>query len=198
MNAHHLTTTCATLASIIAVQSAHAGVVVNIREIGTNVLVTGNGTLDLSSPDWGNPFRSTDQAVLAPQWELVVGGAEHSDSVDLYSRVDGWDGPSAIGSLGVFTSDLSAGDILGLDWSNSFALGLTVPGDYISGQFLSGSSLYEDHTIQSLGLTPGAYTWTWTTDSGSDFFTINVIPAPGAAALAFAACCAATTRRRNR
>jgi len=43
---------------------------------------------------------------------------------------------------------------------------------------------FENHTLGSLRLDVGGYTWVWdTADGPSDFFTINVLPAPGGAAL---------------
>jgi uncharacterized protein (TIGR03382 family) len=73
---------------------------------------------------------------------------------------------------------------------------LVVYFNYVSGSPLSGSSTWSNQTLSSLGITPGVYTWTWNTSAGTDFFTINVVPAPGAAPL-FAMTGAIHFRRRR-
>jgi hypothetical protein len=52
-----------------------------------------------------------------------------------------------------------------------------VPTGYVSGAALSNTSTYDNATFASLGVTPGAYVWTWGSGAHIDSFTL-VIGAP--------------------
>jgi hypothetical protein len=45
---------------------------------------------------------------------------------------------------------------------------IAVPGDYVSGMFLSGTATWNDTTLAALGVTPGIYTLTWGSGTHED------------------------------
>lgn len=53
-----------------------------------------------------------------------------------------------------------------------------------AGAAQSGQSFHQNQSIASVGLTPGQYVWTWGSGPTADTYTVNVLPAPGALALA--------------
>jgi PEP-CTERM motif len=54
-----------------------------------------------------------------------------------------------------------------------------VPQGYASGDALSDSMIFIGATFASLGVTPGAYEWTWGTDGNADSFTLQIgVPEP--------------------
>jgi hypothetical protein len=56
------------------------------------------------------------------------------------------------------------------------ALQIGIPPDYVFGAPLSNQSLYIDTTFGSLGLTPGAYVYSWGSGPHADTFTLEIGP----------------------
>jgi VPDSG-CTERM motif len=149
-------------------QSARANFIATINQVGTDVVATGSGTLDLAALI---PFGGgTGSAAIVPntgQLVLGVGGP-----VFVYSGVSG---PTSFGSGGPTFPDSSSGDLVGIAGSG---LGFLVfPQGYSSGNPLSDTSTFNNATFASLGITPGTYTWTWGTGQHADSFTLQIGPA---------------------
>jgi PEP-CTERM motif len=193
------TNTLASIAAIalgvLAATSAEARYVVIFEEDGSNVVETGGGTIDLT----GLSTIGARQAVfpqIEPSLALFVSGTEFSE-VTIY---DGVAGPSNFGSGGMTSASQSSGDgiVLGLG-------SLDVPEGYMSGSPLSETSTYLGANFASLGMTPGAYVWTWGTGEHADSLTINIVaggsvPEPSTWAMVligFAGLGYATIRRRH-
>jgi hypothetical protein len=173
-------------ASVGICNSALAGVTIKVEEVGSDVVMAGGGTLDLSlwtlfTPGFGTPGMKADEGVSL--------GPDPMHEVDLYFTPQGFAGPASIGTGTSFIPATSgSGDPSGLTWTAPMGLTelLGVPSGYTSGDPIIGSTaLFEGESFLTMGISPGSYTWTWdTATGGSDFFTINVnVPAPGALAL---------------
>lgn len=111
-----------------------------------------------------------------------------------------------VSSPGIWVSPLLAQ--MALATSSSAGAGLVgardsgrevyLPGGYVSGAALNASSTWSGTTIESLGLTPGTYTWSWGTGGNADTLTINVVPEPGTTLLWLGALAAAGLRRQRK
>ena len=54
-----------------------------------------------------------------------------------------------------------------------------MPQGYLSGGALSDTSTYDNQTFNTLGITPGAYTWTWGSGANQNFtVVIGEVPEP--------------------
>ncbi len=158
----------------LAALPAQADYIVTLTQVGDNVVATGSGTIDLT----GLSFLSTatGPAGVAPGEAVIVTGPASSAAASLYSGLT--TGPTSFGSGGVIDASSGSGDLAGID---GVADELAVPEGYVSGSSLSDTSTYDDATFASLGITIGTYTWTW--DSGSSSFTLEVVPEPESLAL---------------
>ena len=124
----------------------------------------------------------------------------------LEPNVDKWeaypiDGPLSFGTGGMSYPSSVSGDPFG--FSPGLAEGevyadVYLPLGYQANQALSGVSTWSGATLESMGITPGTYTWTM----GSDSFVIQAVgvpePSTYAMALAGLACGGYLVRRRRR
>ena len=151
-------------------QSARADFIATINQVGTNVVVTGSGTIDLFALAF--QFNAQARAGMTPSNGELSIGSPSFENVAIYS---GFSGPTGFGGGGTFIQPGSgSGDKV--DIINS-ANWLIVPLGYMSGQALLDNSTYTGMTFASLGVTPGTYVWTWGTGDHADSFTIQVGPA---------------------
>jgi hypothetical protein len=164
-----LACTVGTALMLIALpQDARAAIIVTMDEIGGDVIVTGNGTADLT--DLTLTSSGGAIAVLVPNSDQFTIGA--GGSIDVYT---GLSAPGPFGPGGFVLPTVSAGDIMGiLDVGSP---GLLLPGSYTSGAVLAGSSTFTGHSFGSLGVTPGTYVWTWGTGPTADSLTLQIGPA---------------------
>ena len=186
---------CVVVGALIALPggAAFAGVTITAEEVGGDVVFSGGGTLDTSQ--WTFFGTGPTEPFVDPEFAMVVGAA---GNIDAYTEGLGFSGPPNIGpGTTLFFADSGDGDLFALDWFlDGGALG--VPTGYLSGDPLGPSTAtYIGHTFASLGVKEGVYTWTWdTADGQGDFFTINIIPAPGAFSLLGVAGVVCRRRRR--
>ena len=149
--------------------TSRAGVIINMEQIGPNVIATGGGSIDTTNLTFiGNTYNSA--WVWAGSSSAVVGGHEIVPE-DVYSRITG---PSSFGSGVQFFATSGSGDGFGVV-ANTV---LDLPSGYISGSPLSATSTWSGRSFSSLGLTPGSYTWTWGAGAHADSFTLNIGAAP--------------------
>jgi hypothetical protein len=156
----------------------HAGVIVDITQVGPNVVATGSGTLDvtdLTNQNIGLEFYNGPN--LTPSTGALRMGIGHQ-FFDEYADISG---PSSFGPGTVNVLGTGTGNWFGVRGASGL---LFVPLNYVSGSPLSSTDTYANQTFSSLGLTPGTYTWTWGTGADADFFTINVVREPSTLTLA--------------
>jgi hypothetical protein len=174
---------------------AQAAYTVTLAQVGSNVVATGSGTIDTAGLGLFGHIRA--QALIGPHEGEIFTGPASITSVDVYASVNG---PSSLGSTTETFASTGSGDLVGI-----FGIGgsLLVPAGYISGSALSDTSTYDNQTFSGLGVTPGTYVWTWSSDS----FTLDIpgaaVPEPSslgllALPLGFAMLLAARHRRTTR
>lgn len=159
---------------------AYGAFVVNLQQVGSNVVANGSGTINTAglTPDPAFFTGNDGQAALTPFGAYLGVGPATSTPINVY---DGISGPSSFGSGPGIYANSGSGDIVAIyDGSR-----LYVPAGYTSGTALSDTSTWANQTFSSLGVTPGTYTWTWGTGASADSLTLNaiVVPEPASTAL---------------
>ena len=150
---------------VASIAPAQAAVVISASESGGNVIFsTSGGTLDVSSLTGvgasGPPFVNP----VGAEFALGAGGG-----ATLYSGAI--TGPGSFGTGGFTTSFDGTGDLIGFVYGD-----LITPGGYVSGDLIGPSTLTIAGTLDSIGITPGTYVWSWADDS----VTLNIVPIPAA------------------
>jgi hypothetical protein len=156
-----------TLVLALAGQS-RAGFVITVYESGDNVVAMGSGTLNTTSLGISTGFYAG--ALVQPYaCQLEVGGSLPLATVESGGSISG---PSTLGpGQEAFGASSTTGSIVGVADKGQL---LVLPYGYVSGTFLSSSSTWDNQTIESLGLDPGTYTWTWGSGASSDPLTMNI------------------------
>ena len=158
---------CAATATLLAVApAAQAGYIVTLEQVGSNVVATGSGAIDLT----GLPVigQGDSLSAIAPVVAVITTGPAFRVQVNLYGL--GLVGPTMFGSGFTSFASSGSGDFVGIHGDERF---LFLPQGYVSGHALSDSSTYNGATFGSLGLKPGTYKWTWGTGANQNF-TVNV------------------------
>jgi hypothetical protein len=178
--------------------AARAGVIITISEVGSDVVVSGSGILNLAG--LGSPQAIGTKAELDPSIAIALVGPPGIAGADLF---DGITGPSSFGSGGPMFPDSGTGMTFGVQAARNELL---VPINYVSNDPLSGTSTYSGQTLAGLGLTPGTHRWTWGSGANADFLEVDIpgAPVPEPSSLILAAmgigvvgCCIAIRRRRT-
>ena len=156
------------IVSGLSVSAAQAGYILTLQEVGSDVMATGSGTLDLTGLSFIS--LSVQSAGMFPAHGFIATGS--SGPVSIYT---GFTGAPSFGSGSFTAASSSSGDLVGI--SNA-AGELIVPQGYLGLGFpLSDSATYTGATFASLGVTPGTYEWTWGTGTNQNFTLDAVAPA---------------------
>jgi hypothetical protein len=155
----------------VAAPSAQAGYVVTLEEVGSDVVATGSGALDLIGLTAGSSGATV--AAMIPRLSFINTGPTGFMVSMSYKGISG---PSSFGSGEGGQPSSGSGDIVGLDKTSN---NLLVPRGYISDSALADTSIYDNQTFASLGVTPGVYEWTWGTGADQNFtLDIGASPVP--------------------
>ena len=173
----------------VATSANASSYVVTLEEVGSNVVATGSGEIDLSGLNYEMTVTLSVPG-LFPNFPGGGGAAIHTGTgpEDVYSAVT-WAGPTSFGGGLGSPATSAAGGAVGLVTPppgsppppfNSLII--EVPQAYTFGTVIFDSATYNNATFASLGLTPGTYVWTW--GAGPDQrFTLEIGPTPLPAAL---------------
>ena len=164
------------LAGIFALAApARAVVVINIQQVGSDVVATSSGSLDLSGLGLVTANGSTSFDYMSPSSGILFVGTPGSSSV-----YTGFTTSGNLGSGSFTSANSNSGDLMGADMADSY---LFLPHNYASGSNIAGSATWSVATFGTLGLTAGSsLTYSWSGDS----ITVNVlspVPEPATAAL---------------
>jgi len=165
------------LAEALLSPRAQATFILDITEMGPNVVANGNGTLNISSGLTLKFSAVSESSLLNPGiGEVIVGAAANADAYQTAS------GPSNFGGGTVNDPTTSTGPIVGISAPNGF---LFVPSGYTSGMSLADTATWDGASFASLGLMPGTYTYSWGPAAApTDTFVVDIIAAPEPSTLA--------------
>jgi hypothetical protein len=169
----------ALFATFAAQSPARAGYIITFSEVGPNVVANGRGSINLTGLTAFEPFGEAAD-VVAFIGEEVTGPA--FPATGLLSGYRGASGPTSFGPGTFIAADSGSGDLVGVGVFIFDTRLIAVPINYQSGAPLVDSSTYLNASFATLGLTPGTYVYTWSSDS----FTVQVraaVPEPASLAL---------------
>lgn len=156
---------------------AAAAVTIDIREIGSDVIATSIGSIDLTGLTLITETTYTSASALRPTDAFVATGS--ATTTNGYSGITG---PRDIGFGSVVNATSGSGTPFGL---NIFPVNrpaglarLFLPLNYVSGQSIEGSATFANATLQSLGLTVGQYTYAAPNDSVVINVVASAVPEP--------------------
>ncbi|NNC90583.1 MAG: PEP-CTERM sorting domain-containing protein [Akkermansiaceae bacterium] len=179
---------------ILTVAPAGAAVTLVAENVGTDLVVSGGGTLNLTALTQDPGFFLT-QAALNGDLSLVTIGSPGFEFSDLYTGVTV---PPPFGPAVTFTPDFGSGDKFGSTPGSGPSPALVVPDGYVSGDPLAATMTFVGESVESLNLIPGTYTWTWGAGPDADLMTLVIVPEPSGAVLLGLASLAVLGRRRPR
>ena len=184
-------------AVLLSAGIANADFIVNVEQVGSNVVATGSGSINttgLTDEGFGPDFSPG----VEPDEANLTLGVPHAHTFEYVSI----SGPSSFGSGGFVLASSDTGDFVALDESDS---ALLFAPTFVSGNPLSDSDTWDGTTLAGLGLTPGTYTWTWGTGVNADSFIVNIGTVatpepeyPGVLLLVLGAMAASQRRRARR
>jgi len=177
--------------------SAQAGYVVDLTQVGSDVVVSGSGAIDLSGLTFLGSLGGPSSLINPGEGIILTGPAAF-----LGDQYTGTTGPTSFGGGSIAFAGSGSGDEVGIFFGN-----LVVPQGYLSDSPLSDTATYDSQTFSSLGATPGTYKWTWGTGANQNFTLVigTAIPEPstwammliGFAGLGFMGYRSAGRRRRR-
>jgi hypothetical protein len=150
-----------------SVSAKASSYLVTIEQVGSNVVATGGGQIDLH----GLSFfaGAINFAAIQPSFGIIA--FTPANPADAYTGIIV--GPSNFGLGNVTPATTSSGPSVGFV-APVFST-LTVPLGYVSDTLLATSmDVFDNATLASLGATPGTYLWTWGTGADQNF-TIEVV-----------------------
>lgn len=153
---------------------SYAVATITFSQVGNDVQASITGTIDTSAGLTSDGASSVSPNARVrgggPGANLIIGPTSFTDATS-YGSISG---PTTIGTS-TGQNYASTGSISGPFGINMATSRLILPNGFISGSVVSGSVTWAGSSICSLGLTPGTYDYTWTSDS-----IRVVIPATGA------------------
>jgi hypothetical protein len=166
--------TLAALALCALTTTTHAGVIVTFQQVGSDVVATGSGSLNVDALTYVANFNITPS--IWPALSNANLGA--AGNVDRYTGVAG-PGIGGVGSGGLTAATSGIGDTFAIrgQATQSIYIGGTAFSKFDSSsntfKNLSNTTTWANKTISGLGITPGTYTWNWGSGPTADFFTLN-------------------------
>jgi len=176
-----MTMLCVATAILLSgVPVAQAGYIVTLKQVGSDVVATGSGAIDLG----GLHFRFHGIAGGPPEivpFDAIISFLPNLANIDVYR---GLTGPTTFGlrRRDEFLANTFSGDPVAISAATaSLSLGeIAVPLGYVSGTPLLSSMTFNNATIGSLGARPGIYNWTWGTRPNQNFtLQIGTVPDSG-------------------
>ena len=175
---------------------ANAAFVYTFDQVGQDVVVNGNGTVNTSGLSLAVSVPASCSSGITPSYAYIgIGGG----SCTYYT---GATGPAFGSSLSFFMPTSSSGSIFA---ASTGAHQVIVAEGYVSESAMANTMIFEDQTYASLGVTPGTYVWNWGSGINADTLTIQInaavtsVPEPVSALLFGSALLGlfATSRRKS-
>lgn len=198
----HTLLACAALLQAALPTAAQAGLIFTMQESGSDVVVTGSGSVDLTGLTLLGSTSSLAFISTHATWGSALSiGPVASEPVYSYGGLVSSD--PDFGSSSLWTpASTGSGDKISLIVNELTFLGpaLHLPSAYVSGAALAATSTWLGASFASLNLNPGTYTWTWGSGSHADSATLIIgsVSEPGPLALGLAAALAYRAGGRRR
>jgi PEP-CTERM motif len=163
----------AALGVMLIAPPAQAAYTLTVQQAGADVTATGTGSIDFDALGLYADDELGSSLLEASGGAIIVGPTTDTDDT-FYSGIAG---PIDFGPGDEFLADMGTGAIVGLGTFDEPSGGVVaVPLNYVSGASLGTSTAtWSNATIVTLGLTPGAYVWTWGSGAMADSFTIDIV-----------------------
>jgi hypothetical protein len=155
----------------LAVGTSRADIIINIDQDGSNVMVTGSGSVDLTGLTFSSNQFDGSAGTNPDLAEVVAGPVLETGGIDIYT---GLTGPASFGTGGGTILSSGTGDNFGVTGADGL---LSVPTGYVSFTSLSDTGVFDNATLSSLGMTTGTYTYTWGTGGLDHTLTVQIGPA---------------------
>ena len=162
------------IGSGLPASSAPPGYIVTLEQVGSDVVATGGGAIDLHGLTFSFPALSF--AAIIPKIADINTGPTGLTETNVYT---GFSGPLNFGAGSTQDASSGSGDFVGIE--GGLLHELVVPSGYVSDSALSDTATYTGQTFSSLGVTPGVYKWTWGTGGANQTFTLDIktaVPEP--------------------
>ena len=164
---------------LVLSQPTQAGYIVTLQQVGSDVVATGSGVIDLTgltllSPPFSTAFQNLLRRINPPSLNSgggVIVTGPMSQPFDCYNTVSG---PISFGVGSLTLASSGTGDDVGILPNNGI---LIVPQGYVSEASLVNIATWNGATFSSLGVTPGVYEWTWGTGDDQNF-TLEIVSTP--------------------
>jgi hypothetical protein len=142
-----------------------SGLVVTISEVGSDVIMSGSGSLNVTGLIEGSVQTAGGINGTLGYW--VIGQTNPFFARKFFgSNLNVY--PNSFGS-GYTAPTSYSGDTFGIQ-DGSLGKDIILPLGYTSGSPLSGTATFANKTISSMGLTPGTYLYDW----GNDSITLQI------------------------
>lgn len=163
------------------VRPAQAAFIYTFTEVGSDVHLSGTGTIDYTDLILFSSGYS--HGVYTNPTHGIVASGQDGVIINQYSGISGPTNFGA-GSANIMATH-TTGKFL---YVGSIIHSIAVADTYWSQDPpITNSSIYEGQSFASMGLTPGTYVYTWGTGEHADSLTVQVgsysVPEPGSAAL---------------
>lgn len=156
------------LTGVLFSPEAKATYILDVNQVGSNVVFTGSGTID--TKDLTLEFTQGIVPEIHSQISVITVGTAASGNV--YDGSGDITGPASFGTGPVSVApDTASGDITGI---GAGGVQLAVPAGYVSGSALSGGMVIDFATYSNLGIAPGTFTWSWGSGDDADSFILNI------------------------
>jgi len=190
-------TVAAGIAALAWAPRAEAAYIITIQEIGSDLVVNGSGSLNLSAL---SPFAVGSAAPAIGSAAGTIGvGTNAGSNATFYVGITG---PASFGTGGYFFASTSTGSIVTTVGEIPGVIG--VPNGYVSGTAMASSNTYVGQSLASVGIAPNTYVWSWGSQGNgtADTLTLQItagqdVPEPATALLLAAPLGTLLMRRRR-
>ena len=161
------------LALSLSAGRARADLTFTMQEDGPDVVLSGSGTIDTTGLTPVGQWFSNPKASITPHAAQILLGVGF-DLGDRYLLIHGpiLFGPGASVAASSFTGDA-------IDF-NPYDAFIGLPPGYASGAPIETTMTFASKTIETLGATPGTYTWTFGSDADPELNSIKLVIGAGA------------------
>ena len=150
--------------------AAWAAYTVTFEDVGPNVVATGSGSLDLGALAYIGGLHDYGYVEAKYAQEITGSTTVVGDDLDEYGQQVA--GPADFGAGAHFVASSGSGQMVGIK-AQVYGI-ILVPTGYVSGDPLSDTAVYPGESLDSLGLTPGHYVYSWGSGATADTFTVQI------------------------